>query len=129
MEVPNFDHVAQHVAPLTMMADECSQNPTYDDMMLLTSLLGPVKPPVASQEDVEASPGIFCIVQRGRDGNLVANSEEGPQSLQIPGTERCQVCLTEYEVEEKVRQLGECAHVFHRECIETVSLELLPSPL
>ena len=111
---------------LTLTLD---QNPTYDDMMLLSSLLGPVKPPVASQEDVTSSPGIYRIVLRNQGGNFVATSEDGLQNLEIPGTERCLVCLSEYELEEELRQLNKCSHTFHRECIETVRPKLYPSPM
>ena len=89
--------------------------------MLLSSLLGPAKPPVASQEDVASSSGVYRLVLRNQDGNLVATSEDGSQELRLLGTERCLVCLSEYELEEELRQLNKCSHVFHRECIETVS--------
>ncbi|KAL8792289.1 MAG: hypothetical protein Q9195_005080 [Heterodermia aff. obscurata] len=38
-----------------------TDNPTYEDMLLLSSLLGPAKPPVASQEDVASAPGVYLI--------------------------------------------------------------------
>ena len=93
--------------------------------MLLSSLLGPVKPPVASREDLDASAGLYRIVARHADGTLQARmaGEAGgaPPKLVLAGGERCLVCLCEYDVDEQVRQLGKCSHLFHQECIDTVS--------
>lgn len=38
-----------------------TENPTYEDMMLLSALLGPAKAPVASEEDVEQAGGVYTI--------------------------------------------------------------------
>ena len=108
------------------------QNPTYEDMTLLSSLLGPVKPPVASQEDVAASAGLHKVSARASNGMLhlvpaAADPSSETEALPQPQTtiilavgERCLVCLCEYETEEEVRKLGKCGHVFHRECIDKV---------
>lgn len=95
-------------------------------MLLLSSLLGPAKPPVASREDVASSLGVYRIRWRNLDGNLHASAIDAQGELQITPTERCLVCLCEYELLEDVRKLSKCAHVFHRECIDTVSR--YPSP-
>ena len=87
-------------------------------MLLLSSLLGPAKPPVASREDVASAPGVYRIQ---RNGNvLVASALNGVARIQIARGERCLVCLCDYEVDEEVRQLAKCAHLFHRECIDVV---------
>lgn len=39
-----------------------TENPTYEDMMLLSALLGPAKAPVATEEDVQNAGGIYDIV-------------------------------------------------------------------
>lgn len=93
-----------------------TDNPTYEDMLLLSSLLGPAKPPVASREDVASALGVHRV-QRSSD-NLVAAALEGDNCIRIAPGERCLVCLCEYEPDEQVRQLNKCAHLFHRECID-----------
>lgn len=95
------------------------QNPTYEDMLLLSSLLGPAKPPVASREDIAAAPGVYVIKKLA--GSLIARALEGSESMQISSGERCLVCLCDYEAEEEVRQLARCNHFFHRQCIDEVS--------
>lgn len=94
------------------------QNPTYEDMILLSSLLGPAKPPVASQTDINSAGGLFRLVEYG--GSLVAEAVEGAGAIQIQDGERCLICLSDYEVAEEVRELGKCKHVFHKECIDQV---------
>ena len=88
-------------------------------MMMLSSLLGPAKPPVASREDVASAPGIYLIRRNGNALVAVASDEMGQVNI-APG-ERCLVCLCDYEPEEQIRQLSKCSHVFHRECIDVVS--------
>ena len=88
-------------------------------MILLSSLLGPAKPPVASRDDVASAPGVFSVQRIG--GNLIAVAVNGRDQVQISPGERCLVCLCDYELDEEVRQLASCAHVFHRECIDEVN--------
>lgn len=88
-------------------------------MLLLSSLLGPAKPPVASREDVAAAPGVYVIKKLA--GPLIARALEGSDCIQISSGERCLVCLCDYEPEEEVRQLARCNHFFHRQCIDEVS--------
>lgn len=95
-----------------------SQNPTYEDMLLLSSLLGPARPPVASREDVAFAPGVFRL--RKSAGTLVTAALQETQHVSITVGERCLVCLCDYEVEDVVRQLSKCKHLFHRECIDQV---------
>ena len=97
-----------------------SQNPTYEDMMLLSSLLGPAKPPVASRNDVASSRGVYRVTLRNPDGMLTAAQVDGPDSLQIVVSERCLICLEEYLLDEELRQLR-CGHPYHRGCIDEVS--------
>ncbi|RPA92129.1 hypothetical protein L873DRAFT_1711153 [Choiromyces venosus 120613-1] len=80
--------------------------PTYEDMMLLSSLLGPAKPPVATRDDVNSAGGIFTF---GDGGALGAEVAEG---------DRCLICLGDYEDGEQCRQLTKCQHVFHKDCID-----------
>jgi len=88
-------------------------------MLLLSSLLGPAKPPVASREDVASASGTYCVQKNGE--TLFAIATQGLGQIRIAPSERCLVCLEDYEVEEEVRQLSQCSHLFHRECIDQVS--------
>lgn len=89
-------------------------------MILLSSLLGPAKPPVASQADVSSSGGLFRLVEYA--GSLVAEAYEGGQSIDIGETERCLICLSDYEAAEDIRQLTKCKHLYHKDCIDQVRL-------
>lgn len=85
-------------------------------MILLSSLLGPVKPPVATQEDLTSAGGVYRVVEYS--GSLVAEALDGAGAIQIPNGDRCLICLGDYEAAEELRQLTKCAHVFHRDCID-----------
>lgn len=94
------------------------QNPTYEDMILLSSVLGPAKPPVATEADVTSAGGLFRLVEYA--GSLVAEALEGDLTISIGETERCLICLSDYEAAEEVRQLSNCKHIYHKECIDQV---------
>jgi hypothetical protein len=96
-----------------------TDSPTYEDMMLLSSILGPAKPPVASEEDVASAPGLLRI--RGTVGALVAEAVDTGETIQLAGDARCLVCLSDFEVNEEARQLVKCEHMFHKICIDQVS--------
>lgn len=89
-------------------------------MLLLSSLLGPAKPPVASQEDVNAANGTFVV--REQDGQLVAYEVEGSRSLPLTQEDRCLICLDGYQASEEMRQLGKCSHFFHKGCVDEVCI-------
>jgi len=74
-------------------------------MLLLASILGEVKPPVASREDIEAAGGITKV---GEDAKITDG-------------DRCLVCLGDYEEGEECRTLSACSHLFHKDCIDQVS--------
>ncbi|KAH7053080.1 hypothetical protein B0J12DRAFT_658658 [Macrophomina phaseolina] len=102
-----------------------TDTPTYEDMMLLSTLLGPAKPPVASESDVTSAGGLYMVQEGsqidGEFGNLVAAAVEGNEMIAIPSDQRCLVCLSEYQRDEEARKLIKCGHLFHRECIDQVS--------
>ena len=104
---------------LRLGANSISKNPTYEDMLLLSSLLGPAKPPVATREDVASASGIFRVQVNG--DTLIAVAIQGVRLIQIGPNERCLVCLENYQEAEELRQLTYCSHMFHRECIDQVS--------
>lgn len=87
-------------------------------MVLLSSLLGPAKPPVATQENVTSSGGLFRVVEYA--GCLAAEAEDGSETVNIPEGDRCLICLSDYEAAEELRQLNKCEHLFHRDCIDQV---------
>ncbi|KAF3480825.1 RING finger protein [Arthroderma uncinatum] len=95
-----------------------TDNPTYEDMVLLSSLLGPAKPPVATQDDISSAGGLYRLVEYS--GALVAESLEGGDHDNVPiaESERCLICLCDYEAADEVRILNKCKHVYHRECID-----------
>ncbi|KAI5243141.1 hypothetical protein E4T43_04341 [Aureobasidium subglaciale] len=93
-----------------------TDSPTYEDMMLLSALLGPAKPPVASEQDVADAPGIFRI--QSVRGSLVAVALEGEDSINLTSEQRCLVCLCDFEQDEEARRLVKCNHLFHKECID-----------
>jgi hypothetical protein len=97
-----------------------TDSPTYEDMMLLSSILGPAKPPVASEEDVASAPGLFRI--RSTAGALVAEAVEGEERVDLVVGARCLVCLCDFEADEEARKLVKCEHMFHKICIDQVSL-------
>lgn len=98
-----------------------SDSPTYEDMMLLSALLGPVKPPVASEDDVAEAGGIYRIEPSAANaGALVATGLMNQDSILLMPDQRCLVCLCDFEKQEEARRLVKCGHLFHRECIDEV---------
>lgn len=109
-----------------------TDNPTYEDMMLLSALLGPAKAPVATEEDVENAGGLYWIVlpssvdaESSDVAKTVGLVAEGIHNVKDrialdPG-QRCLVCLCEFENKEVTRNLVKCDHMYHKECIDQVS--------
>ncbi|KAI9824086.1 MAG: hypothetical protein M1832_002154 [Thelocarpon impressellum] len=92
-----------------------TDSPTYEDMLLLASILGPAKPPVATHEDVASAEGVYRV---GSSGSALVAERAGRDQIRIAPGERCLVCLCDYELEEDIRQLAKCAHLYHRDCID-----------
>jgi hypothetical protein len=111
--------------PAFTMPSLFTDHPSYEDMQMLSALLGPVKPPVATQDDVGASGGLFRLIVQ--DGTLVGDSlsQDDGHPLIINNGERCLICLSDYVPSEEVRRLSKCQHRYHRECIDEVSFQLL----
>ncbi|KAG8873038.1 hypothetical protein FRB98_009235 [Tulasnella sp. 332] len=81
-----------------------------DDFWGLADLLGQVKPPVASKEDIDRA-GLQIIKadvlkQYETEGKVTSNT-----------TDRCLICLSDYEPEEDLRIMS-CKHVFHQDCVD-----------
>jgi hypothetical protein len=88
--------------PLLTTPSLFTDSPTYEDMMLLGSLIGPAKPETAAQDDIESAGPTIEL-------------DETSSELE----ERCLICLSEFEAGDTVRTLSKCSHLYHRECIDT----------
>ena len=114
-----------------------TENPTYEDMMLLSALLGPAKAPVATEEDIESAGGVYIIretipmesdasesdvnaydVRATKTAKLVAVAVQGEEQVLLAAGQCCLVCLSDFAPAELVRKLIRCQHVFHQECID-----------
>lgn len=101
-----------------------TENPTYEDMMLLSALLGPAKAPVATEDDVQSAGGVYNIeaVNMSEDAaktaQLVATAAEGGEQVMLDADQRCLVCLCDFEIKDVARKLVKCNHLFHKECID-----------
>ena len=101
-----------------------TDSPTYEDMMLLSALLGPAKPPVASEGDVAEAGGLFKVEATRPEPTatetLEAVAVDGSARIPLSADQRCLVCLCDFEIQEEARRLAKCGHLFHRECIDEV---------
>ncbi|CCM00616.1 uncharacterized protein FIBRA_02652 [Fibroporia radiculosa] len=83
---------------------------SYEALWELAELLGQVKPPVATQEDIDNS-GLQIIksteiAHYEMEGRLASNC-----------VDRCLICLDEYGAEDEVRLMS-CRHGFHKDCVD-----------
>lgn len=83
---------------------------SYEALWELAALLGQVKPPVATPEDIENS-GLQIIKpseieQYAGDGQVASNC-----------IDRCLICLDDYEPEDDLRVMS-CKHFFHKTCVD-----------
>jgi hypothetical protein len=117
-----------------------TENPTYEDMMLLSTLLGPAKAPVATEDDVQSAGGLYELVvaEPVEDNgtttiapassdrlmaivNAETKGENDPDRVYLEAGHRCLVCLCDFEAKDTARRLAKCGHLFHKECIDHVS--------
>jgi len=104
--------------PILGMTSLFTDSPTYEDMIRLSALLGQARSPVASAAAIAAASGVLKIEKIGSTIHAVDSQDE---TTVVLSGERCLVCLGDYKVQEEVRQLVKCTHVFHRTCIDQVS--------
>ncbi|ORZ21603.1 hypothetical protein BCR42DRAFT_407916 [Absidia repens] len=82
-----------------------SDNPTYEDMLWLSNILGPARPMTTTQQAIDATLPIYSW------------SDETTKQTMLQDTERCLVCLDDFAPKHSVRVL-KCRHVFHVECVD-----------
>lgn len=95
-----------------------SENPSYEDLLALQAMLGEVKAPVATAEEVEAGGGLVHFVVSGEKFPIDEEDQVYPDTDIVDATDRCLVCLTEFETGEVGRKLKACGHVYHKDCID-----------
>jgi hypothetical protein len=88
--------------------------------MLLSTILGPVKPPVATSDDVAAAGNMFKVGAAENDGTFRAVAVDGDEHITVAPTDSCLICLEEYTTDQVVRKLNKCVHMFHQECVDQV---------
>ncbi|ETW82104.1 hypothetical protein HETIRDRAFT_440169 [Heterobasidion irregulare TC 32-1] len=83
---------------------------SFEALWELAEMLGQVKPPTATREDIAKS-GLEVI----RPSDLEQYENDGRVSSNC--VERCLICLEEYAPEEDLR-LMTCRHLFHKTCVD-----------
>ncbi|CEP09943.1 hypothetical protein [Parasitella parasitica] len=84
--------------PLQSSPFVLDDNPTYEDLLWLTNMLGPVRLNTVTQAAVDEAIPVTQWSNEIKD-------------------DQCLVCLDEFAVKQPVRVL-KCHHVFHRECVD-----------
>jgi hypothetical protein len=84
-----------------------SENPSYEDLLALTNILGPVVPQTTTQANVDKHLPIYHF-----DAAI-----PGIPDHKMIHIDRCQVCLEDFLDKESVRLLS-CSHGFHKDCID-----------
>ncbi|TFK69550.1 hypothetical protein BDN72DRAFT_897220 [Pluteus cervinus] len=84
---------------------------TFEALLELAELLGQVKPPTVTKDEIDKS-GLEIIKpvqlqEYEQNGRIASNC-----------TERCLICLDDYDPEDDVRVMS-CRHAFHKSCVDT----------
>lgn len=83
---------------------------SYDALWELAALIGQVKPPTATPEDIEKSG--LQIIKSADIPQYAAEGKVAPNCI-----DRCMICLDDYEPEEDLRLMS-CKHFFHQNCVD-----------
>jgi len=83
---------------------------SFEALLELADLLGQVKPPTASKEEIEKS-GLEII----KAAQLSQHENDGKVSSNC--LDRCLICLDDYQPEEDIRIMS-CRHAFHKTCVD-----------
>ncbi|KAG0082906.1 hypothetical protein BGZ93_002136 [Podila epicladia] len=93
----------------SLMAGAVNEGVSYEDLWMLSNLIGPARPITTTQEAINSA------------GFHVGQFEHEVQGMRGCSTlgdgSRCLVCMSEYEEGEDMRAL-KCRHGFHQECID-----------
>ncbi|KAF9351885.1 hypothetical protein BGX34_000304, partial [Mortierella sp. NVP85] len=82
---------------------------SYDDLWMLSNLIGPAQPITTTQEAIDNA---------GFQVGQFENAAQGIRGYDMLGDgSKCLVCMSEYEEGEDMRALR-CRHGFHQECID-----------
>ncbi|KAF9946045.1 hypothetical protein BGZ72_000741, partial [Mortierella alpina] len=82
---------------------------SYDDLWMLSNLIGPARPITTTQEAIDNA---------GFHVGQFENALQGMRDYNTLGDgSKCLVCMSEYEEGEDMRAL-KCKHGFHQECID-----------
>lgn len=84
---------------------------SFEALLDLAELLGQVKPPTVSKEEIDKS-GLEVI-----KSTSLAEYERGGK-ISSNCVDRCLICLDDYEPEDDVRVMT-CRHAFHQKCVDT----------
>ena len=85
---------------------------SYDDLWMLSNLIGPAQPITTTQEAIDNA---------GFQVGQFENAAQGIRGYDMLGDgSKCLVCMSEYEEGEDMRALR-CRHGFHQECIDKVT--------
>ncbi|KAK0451408.1 uncharacterized protein EV420DRAFT_1560824 [Desarmillaria tabescens] len=84
---------------------------SFEALLDLAELLGQVKPPTVSKEEIDKS-GLEVI-----KSTRLAEYERGGK-ISSNCIDRCLICLDDYEPEDDVRVMT-CRHAFHQKCVDT----------
>lgn len=83
---------------------------SFEALLELADLLGQVKPPTVSKDDLEKS-GLEVI----KAAQLSEDDNDGKVSSNC--LDRCLICLDDYQPEEDIRIMT-CRHAFHKSCVD-----------
>ncbi|KDR73436.1 hypothetical protein GALMADRAFT_251097 [Galerina marginata CBS 339.88] len=83
---------------------------SFEALLELADLLGQVKPPTVSKDDIDKS-GLKII----KASELVQHEKEGKVSANC--LDRCLICLDDYEPDDQIRVMS-CRHAFHKGCVD-----------
>ncbi|KAG0199913.1 hypothetical protein BGX28_006896 [Mortierella sp. GBA30] len=82
---------------------------SYDDLWMLSNLIGPARPITTTQEAIDSA---------GFHVGQYENALQGMRDCSTLGDgSKCLVCMSDYEEGEDMRALN-CKHGFHQECID-----------
>jgi hypothetical protein len=92
-----------HSTQMLQALSSLSDNPSYEDLLMLGSILGQARAPTTTQAAVDEA--------------IPATQWSETTQKELKGTEQCLVCLDEFVLKQAIRIL-KCRHVFHRECVD-----------